>query len=89
MTLPLICAFAKSSAAEQDEVSRIVEAEELSAEDLNYVCALIDRHGGIAYTRQRAADRVMLAKQQLQIFPDCEARQALFDLADYVVTRNK
>lgn len=89
MTLPLICAFAKSSDQEKEEISRIVEAEELRAEDLNYVCELIDRHGGIDYTRQRAADRIALAKRQLELFPNCEARQALFDLADYVVTRNK
>lgn len=89
MTLPLICAFGKASAEEKLQISRIVEAEELSAEDLDYICDLIDHYGGIAYTRQRAADRIELAKQQLAIFPDCEARQALFDLADYVVSRNK
>lgn len=89
MTLPLICAFAKSSAAEKAEVTRIVEAEELSPEDLDYACNLIDQHGGIAYTRKRAAERIELAKQQLAIFPDSVARQALFDLADYVVSRSK
>lgn len=89
MTLPLICAYSKATEAEREEVSRIVEAEELSEEDLDYVCELIDRHGGIEYTRKRAADRIELAKKQLEIFPDCEARRALFDLADYVVSRNK
>jgi len=89
MTLPLICAFAKASSDEKEEISRIVEAEELSGEDLDYICDLIDRHGGIAYTRQRAADRIELAKRHLELFPACEAKQALFDLADYVVSRNK
>ncbi len=89
MTLPLICAFERSTVSEKEEVERIIEAEELSDEDLDYVCALIDRHGGIDYTRQKAAQRIELAKQQLKIFPDCAALQALFDLADYVVARNK
>jgi octaprenyl-diphosphate synthase len=89
MTLPLICAYAQATETEKAEVSRIVESEELTAEDLDYVCNLIDRHGGIEYTRKRAAERIQLAKQQLHLFPECEARQALFDLADYVVSRNK
>ena len=89
MTLPLICAFSKASPAEKAEIARIVEAEELSSDDLEYACELIDRHGGIAYTRQRAAERIGLAKRQLDLFPDCETRRALFTLADYVVSRNK
>lgn len=89
MTLPLICAFSEASAEEREEVSRIVDAEELTSDDLDYVCDLIDKYGGIAYTRKKAAERIELAKKQLVSFPDSEARQALFDLADYVVTRNK
>lgn len=89
MTLPLICAYSRASAAEKEEIARIIDAEELSDEDLNYTCELIDRHGGIAYTRKRAADRIELAKRQLELFPDCEARRALYTLADYVVSRNK
>lgn len=89
MTLPLICAFSRASQEEKVEIARIVEAEELNKEDLDYVCQLIDRHGGIKYTTQKAAERIELAKRQLERFPDCEARQALFELADYVVERNK
>ena len=89
MTLPLISAYNRSTDQERVEVARIIEAEELSEADLNYVCQLIDRHDGIAYTRQRAVDRIEAAKRQLEIFPDNEARRALFILADYVVARKK
>ncbi len=89
MTLPLIHAYSKATELERQEVSRIIEAEELNQEDLDYVCALIDDKKGIDYTRSKATERVERAKQQLIVFPDCEARQALFILADYVVSRNK
>ena len=89
MTLPLIHAYSNSSAEQRSEVARIIEAEELSPADLDYVCTLIDRNQGIAYTRQKAFERIVAAKRQLLIFPDCEARQALFILADYVVSRKK
>lgn len=89
MTLPLIHAYASASAEEQAEIARIVEAEDLGQEDLAYICELIDSKGGIAYTRSKALQRVARAKALLASFPDSPARQALFALADYVVTRNK
>ncbi len=89
MTLPLIHAYSKSSPEERQEVSRIIEAEELTKEDLDYVCHLIDAKDGIDYTRVKAIERIDRAKRQLSIFPDGEARRALFTLADYVVSRSK
>jgi octaprenyl-diphosphate synthase len=89
MTLPLIYAYGQANPAERDEIARIVELDELSETDLERVCALIEAYNGIEYTRQRAAERIHLAKAQLEIFPDCEARDALFVLADYVVARSK
>ncbi|RLB72924.1 MAG: octaprenyl diphosphate synthase [Deltaproteobacteria bacterium] len=89
MTLPLIHAYSKSSPEERQEVSRIIEAEELTKEDLDYVCHLIDAKDGIDYTRVKAIERIDRAKRQLAIFPDGEARRALFTLADYVVSRSK
>ncbi len=89
MTLPLIHAYAHASAAQQTEISRIVEAEELLPADLDYICGLIADTGGIAYTRNKALERVERAKAQLSCFPDSVYRQALYCLADYVVSRNK
>jgi len=89
MTLPLIHAYAKATPLEQDEIARIIDAEELVTADLDYICALIDAKNGIDYTRRKATERIEQAKQKLTLFADGEARQALFTLADYVVSRNK
>jgi len=89
MTLPLIFAFDQATPAEKKEVARIIDAEKLSDPDLAYICDLISRNNGIRHTRQKAAERIEAAKRQLKIFPDNEARRALFILADYVVSRNK
>ncbi len=89
MTLPLIHAYSNSTELERGEISRIIEAEELIEKDLDYICTLINEKDGIDYTRCKAIERIERAKQQLLLFPDCEARQALFTLADYVVSRNK
>lgn len=87
MTLPLIHTYANSAAGERAEITRIVEAEELVPQDLNYICTLIDNKGGIEYTRSKAQERIDKAKSLLGIFPDCQARQALYTVADFVVSR--
>jgi octaprenyl-diphosphate synthase len=89
MTLPLIHTYHSASARECAQISRIVEAEDLVVEDLDYVCKLIEEKGGITYTRGKALERIARAKSLLEIFPDSAARQALFELADYVVSRTK
>ncbi len=89
MTLPLIEALRHCSEQERAEVAEIVDKEELSDADLASVTAMIHRYKGIEYTRQRAQELVELAKGCLEIFPDNESRQALYVLADYVVSRTK
>lgn len=89
MTLPLIHTYAQADSQQKEQISRIILEEDLSDADLAYTCKLIAENDGIEYTRSKAAERIELAKQQLQVFPDCAARAALFSLADYVVARNK
>lgn len=87
MTLPLIHTFANAAEDERSEITRIVEAEELVPEDLTYICSLIENMGGIEYTRSKAQERIEKAKRLLDVFPDCEARQSLYTVADFVVSR--
>jgi octaprenyl-diphosphate synthase len=89
MTLPLIHALRECNEQERSRVEEIVEQDELPAEDLNYVCDLIEHYGGIEHTRMRARELVEQAKGHLKCFADSPARQALFELADYVVARRK
>jgi octaprenyl-diphosphate synthase len=87
MTLPLIHALRQCSAEERTVVSEIVEKELLENDDLQTVLNLINKYDGIGYTRNRAAELAIEAKQQLQIFPSSEVREALEIVADYVVSR--
>jgi octaprenyl-diphosphate synthase len=89
MTLPLIHALRRCTPAERAQVAAVIEAEELSAEDLGGVIEIIGRYDGIGYTRRRAAELVERAKAKLAVFPAGEASEALCELADYVVSRRK
>ena len=89
MTLPLIEALRHCSAEERSKVEAVVEEEELSAAGLEYVVGLIERYDGIGYTRRRAQMLVDEAKQVLAAFPASAEKEALFAIADYVVSRRK
>lgn len=89
MTLPLIHTLRHCGAEERERVAAIVEQEELAEADLDYVVDLIHRCDGIEYTRHRAQELVEGAKGRLALFPDCPEKEALFELADYVVNRRK
>lgn len=89
MTLPLIRAYAVATPDEKKEIARIVAEDTLSGPDLERICQLIDNYDGIEYTRHCAAERIALAKAQIEIFPTGPVRDALCELADYVVARNK
>jgi len=89
VTLPLIETLRKCSEDERETVSEIVVKEELNHEDFEQVLALVHAHGGIEYTVQRARDYVAAAKSRLEMFADSPVRDAMFRLADYVVTRGK
>jgi octaprenyl-diphosphate synthase len=89
ITLPLIETLKRCSADEREIVGSIVEKEELESGDFDQVFALVTRFGGLDYTMHRAEEYVAAAKSRLEIFADSPVRSALFNLADYVVTRGK
>jgi octaprenyl-diphosphate synthase len=88
MTLPLIHVLRCCTAEEREQVGAVVE-DDLSAEGLAYVIDLIEHYDGIGHTRRRARELVERAKQRLDLFADSPERQALCELADYVVNRRK
>lgn len=89
MTLPLIHALRQCTDEERQMVAAVVEQEELEEAELESVIALIEKYDGIDYARKRAAEMVAQAKTRLSIFEDCPAKEALFVVSDYVVSRRK
>ncbi|MBI5811000.1 MAG: polyprenyl synthetase family protein [Deltaproteobacteria bacterium] len=87
VTMPLIQAFKKGTQAERDFIRRAIEADGLPETALEEVIGIIEKHGGIGYTMDKAASCVEDAKRHLDIFaPDVE-KMALAAVADFVVER--
>ena len=89
MTLPLIHALRHCSPEERDQIAAIVEKDELSTQEFTWVTGLVQRTGGIDYTIERARACVDSCHRHLAVFPDSQCKDALLELAEYVVTRNR
>ena len=89
ITLPLIHTLANCSADERDLIASVVEKELLSDEDFAAVFELVHRYGGIEHTVASACEHIALCKRHLEKFPPSPVREAMAELADYVVTRVK
>jgi len=84
-TLPLIHAIAHSDAATQARLRQIVEQGDASA--MPEVLAAIHATGGLAYSRQRAAEYAAAAEHALDGLPENAAVAALRGLARYAIER--
>ena len=89
ITMPLIHTLRKCTAVERSRIAGIVLQEFLPPEDFQTVFDLVHRYGGIDYTIATARSYIDQAGAHLGIFPASPVKTALFDLADYVVTRVK
>jgi octaprenyl-diphosphate synthase len=90
MTLPLIHALQRADAADRSCIQQLfaMGKSDRSAR-LDEVRAIIEKHDGFTYTREKASLLVRAALDELEQFPSCPAREVLAKLADYVLTRKK
>jgi len=89
VTLPLIHALPKMTDAERRVVNELMRAPHPSDVQIADVVASVDRAGGLAYARDRAAQLAASAEQQLETLPPSAAREALRSAISYVLERRR
>jgi len=89
VTLPLIIALREAETSEREVVEEVFRKADKTPKDLLYVSNFIKSHGGISGTINAANNHVDLAKNCLSCLDESEAKSALLDLADFVVSRNR
>ncbi|MFQ5353542.1 MAG: polyprenyl synthetase family protein [Thermodesulfobacteriota bacterium] len=87
VTMPFIHAYGKADEDERVFLKEAMESDDGGAEVVKDVVAVINRYGGIEYTRQRAMEYILEAKKNLDIFKPDVARMSLLAVADYVIER--
>jgi geranylgeranyl pyrophosphate synthase len=53
------------------------------------VAACVERHHGVEITLARAGQRAAEARAKIEHFVDCQAKQALLELTEFVVQRER
>lgn len=89
ITLPLIHTLQHCTAAEKEKIAEVVDKDILDEDDFTAVFELVHQYGGIDHAVTVAKDYVARCKAYLDVFEDSPEKNALVNLADYVVTRVK
>ena len=86
MTLPVILALEKADPDERAFWTRVIGGKQTN-DDLAEALRLMEKHGADHGTRTRALAQADRARAALTALPESELRDALYDLAGFVVAR--
>ncbi len=89
LTLPLIYALRTTDPMRRAAVMKIIRKAKKSRTDRQSVIRFVDETGGLAYARERMVGFVHDAQEMLAMLPPTPARDALTDLAEYVIARKR
>jgi octaprenyl-diphosphate synthase len=87
ITLPVLLALAAADEAERTFWKRTIEERDQSEEDLRQAIALMQRHGALQATVDRAREYGATALEALAVFPDGPWRRALADIVGFCISR--
>ncbi|MBI0432747.1 polyprenyl synthetase family protein [Roseomonas sp. KE0001] len=87
ITLPVLLAFARGDAAEQDFWRRVLEQREQGEDDLRHALGLMQRHRAIEDTIARARHYGDLALAGLEPFAEGAERRALAGIVEFCIAR--
>ncbi len=87
VTMPLIHAYGLADDHERRFLKKALESRDGSVDTIRDVLELIEKHGGIEYTRARAIEYINEAKKNLDPFKPDVAKMSLLAVADYVIER--
>jgi octaprenyl-diphosphate synthase len=88
ITLPLIHTLRHCTENERSLIEAVIEKDEMSLDDFQRVSGLVKQFGGIEYTVDAARAYIAGCGAKLEMFDACSVREAMRDLANYVVTRS-
>lgn len=87
MTLPVILAYARGNDEERRFWQDAIAGFRNEDEDLAYAIAIIRKHDTVRATRDRARHYAERAIDALSVFPECKARAAMAEAAQFAVSR--
>ncbi len=89
VTLPLVYALANATPAERAQVEMVLGERTYDTTSFTDIYAMVERHGGIQRTRERAQQFTERARQLVAEFPESVWQRALLTLTDLVTARDR
>ncbi|HVN25385.1 MAG TPA: polyprenyl synthetase family protein [Syntrophorhabdales bacterium] len=87
VTLPLIHALQFADAAERGIIATALQKKTTSKKDFQKVKEIIEKYGGLEYTSKVSEEHVDKARRFLSLFSPSPYKEALTELATYIITR--
>ncbi len=87
VTLPLIHALESANEEERETVAAALKKKKTTKSDFQKVKKIIETYGGIEYTTHVSREHISKAREFLDVFPASPYKDALLELADYIITR--
>ena len=87
ITLPVVLAFRRGDDGERDFWRRTLENLEQKEGDLQHAIVLMEKHGALADSVERARHYGAIARDAIGIFSDGPEKNALVDLVDFCIER--
>lgn len=88
-TLPLIAALARAGEPEQERIQSILRSPALGDHEIEAIRRFVVENEGVEYALGQANQYGQAAKNDLSPFSDCEEKEILSLIADYVVDRDR
>jgi len=87
ITLPVVLAFRRGDKAERTFWRRTLEKGEQREGDLAHAVALMEKHGSLRDTVERARHYGAMAQDALALFPDSHIKDVLQEVVDFCIER--
>lgn len=89
ITLPLLYVLNNAHRNERKRVLRLIKRKNKNTEVVTELIKMVTEKGGLEYAETKMNEFKDKAINELKEFPDCEARQSLIELMNYISTRKK
>jgi octaprenyl-diphosphate synthase len=87
LTLPVIYALKEADGNDRLRMEAIIQNKTFSVRDFKLLIKLLEKYGGITYTKERAKYHIEKAKKTLLVFKPSKTRRILEYIADYALSR--
>jgi len=89
ITLPLLHILNTAEKSERKRILHLIKRKNKDTKVVKELIQLVIDRGGLEYAEIRMNEFKTKAIEALQEFPDCEARESLIELMEYITTRKK